>query len=803
MKVFNKVTICATVAAAVHLFSYSTVASNDKTFLVKHALKDANASAVIAKAAKSAQEEREAQHSFVSQKPAIKKVSKLFHITKHENTTLASFRDDELSSLTPAALGTEYIKKNPENSISQIIKENFAFQFSGSGRDRKIKQNHHNYDIKANVETEKSLVLTSAAGKVLLDAIEKPKKIKWENAYNIAAGAETKEVLKLLQWLDYKRKNSTASFEQITDFIVENPEWPAINTLRKNAEKNAYTASKKQNITDWFTSFAPISIEGKFANITSLIAQGNKAKAKAEIARVWKYSRFTKKQQKDFLNKFGKYISKKQHVQRVDNLLWQRRATEAKRILYLLDKDNKKLARARIALILRKPGVDSSIRRVPKKLQNHPGLIYERAVWRKRSKQYERTADFIKKNPTATKTNPQKWWRLRKYVAMKLLEKGKVDKAYELTSNHNMAYEGVLFADAEWLSGWIALRFKKDDRLAFNHFETLHNNVSSAVSKSRGAYWSGIASEKIDVNVSNDYLKKAAFFSTTFYGQLAAAKIGDKSYWSLPKEPAPSETLISQVKNDELIRVVAILDVLGQDRLMKVFVRKLYDMAETPEKVAALAEVLGGHVSRPDLSVVVARRARMDGIELTESGYPIVSKEYSKEVLEKSLTLAVVRQESSFQVNAVSSAKAYGIMQLIPSTAKRMSKHLGLDYSTKKLKNDPIYNMTLGSNYLKKMVKEFDGSYVLAIAAYNAGPSRVKKWVKKYGDPRKGEIAMIDWIEAIPYSETQNYVQRVVENLKVYRRLFGDNVVTHTLQGNLRSAPSDEIASNEEAQYKM
>jgi soluble lytic murein transglycosylase len=791
MKVLGKLVICGCLAFVLHTVSSAEAGNKSNLEL---ASKDANVikSTSLKKALKEVKKEIQIAER-TSNKPNIEKLSKLHKIRGQKNNKDIS--DKQLNFLAPASFG-----KNNATNTKRInaVGSDFSFPFI----DGSAKQN--NFKSEKQVLNDRKLpIITKTAGEVLLQAIKNPKKIDWQDAYSKVASSGSKDALKLLRWIDYKRNDTRASFEHIISFVGDNPDWPSIYTLKQNAEQKSSDAVSKKGVTDWFQTFAPVSIEGKVTYISALLNQNRIDDATAEIGRVWAYTKFTGKQQKEFLAEFGKYISKEQHANRADNLLWQRRATETSRFLHLLDSDSQKLAKARIALIFHSSGVDKIIKAVPKKMQSDPGLLYERAVWRKMHKQYQRTADFINDHAEATKTHPEKWWRLRKSVAMKLLGKGKIDVAYNLISSHNMAHEGISFADAEWLAGWIALRFKKNDKLAFEHFERLYDNVSSAVSKSRGAYWSGEAAQTFAPDKSGEYFRKAAFFSTTFYGQLAAAKINNRAYSPLPAEPKPNNDLIEQVKSDELIRIVYILSVLDQDKLMKVFVSRLYDMAETPEKVAALAEVLGDYVRRPDMSVVVARRARMDGIELTESGYPVVREDLGQDVLEKSLMLAIVRQESSFQIDAVSAANAYGIMQIIPSTARNMSKSLGMDYSTAKLQNDPIYNMTLGTNYLKNMVERFDGSYVLAIAAYNAGPHRVAKWIKKYGDPRKGDINMVDWIESIPYSETQNYVQRVIENLQVYRRLFGDDAVTQTLQGNLRGKAEDVFASNEAMRRNM
>jgi soluble lytic murein transglycosylase len=278
------------------------------------------------------------------------------------------------------------------------------------------------------------------------------------------------------------------------------------------------------------------------------------------------------------------------------------------------------------------------------------------------------------------------------------------------------------------------------------------------------------------------FYSAAAPHATTYYGQLAAARIGKVDGY-LPQEFKPGEQEILAFNKGELVRVVRLLGELGDRDHLRTFVLHLSANARTPGQ-SALVAALALEQERPDLAVLVAKRSRRNGFALIPYGYPMVSLPDGGGP-EPALLLAVIRQESAFDPEAVSHAGARGLMQLMPSTAKTTAKELKVKYSRSNLTTDPDYNIKLGSAHLAHLLDQFNGSYVLALGAYNAGSPRVRQWLAAHGDPRSAEVDVINWIEMIPLAETRNFVQRVLENLRIYRQRLGGTQITQSIESDL------------------
>ncbi len=368
---------------------------------------------------------------------------------------------------------------------------------------------------------------------------------------------------------------------------------------------------------------------------------------------------------------------------------------------------------------------------------------------------------------------PAAWWYERQIIARRLLAGGNADLAYRIAKQHGNL-EGKDYYDAEFLLGYIALRFKRDPALAFDHFSHILTRADTPYAKARAGYWGGRAAEaEAKTDLARKWYKAGAEQMATFYGQLAAHRIGEDAPPNPVPEPVPTLSERAGFNSDELVRAAQIFFGLGDRAHGKIFLLHLADLAKTPSRFAMLA-TLSEQNGRIDLAIAVAKRAIVAGTPLMTHGYPTVALPSGGNV-EPALLFAIVRQESAFDHDAVSPAGAEGLMQLMPATASFMASRLQLPFSALRLTTDGLYNLTLGRSYLEQLINDFGGSYVLAIGAYNAGPGRVRQWLAEYGDPRGGKIDMVDWIETIPIDETRLYVQRVLENLQVYRGQIGRN----------------------------
>jgi soluble lytic murein transglycosylase len=400
------------------------------------------------------------------------------------------------------------------------------------------------------------------------------------------------------------------------------------------------------------------------------------------------------------------------------------------------------------------------------------GLLYERMRWLRRQ---DRDSEAIALLAIAPPILPHGdlWWNERAILARRALENNDPKTAYELARDHRQA-SGSALADGEWFSGWIALRYLHQPDAALRHFKLMQNTVTAPISVARGAYWAGRAEEAAGSSAAAaaDYAKASTYIGT-FYGQLALAKITPAARVSLPPEPQVAGLDAREFSNRELVQVTQLLAEVGLSDRGDAFVRRIGDLARTPED-ALLAMRLAKQNNSLAAEVHVAKKLMQGGMEVLADGFPVIARLGPQEP-EPALVHAIIRQESQFDASAVSPSGALGLMQLMPGTARTVASKMKIRrFNLGALTADPRTNVMIGANYLADLVNHFDGSYVMAIAGYNAGPGRVAGWVRDNGDPRPKLDDTIDWIEKIGVYETRNYVQRVIENLEIYRaRLAG------------------------------
>jgi soluble lytic murein transglycosylase len=619
-------------------------------------------------------------------------------------------------------------------------------------------------------------------------ALKAASKNQWKNARALAKRIKDPLAKKIVLYFDLERRETKASFEDISSFIAENPHWPSSKTLHRRAEEAMQDDLSPSRVLQWLDGRDPVSTDGWTHLARALLATGEKEKARQVIGDTWINRNFAKRPEKTFYKRYRRYLSAEDHVKRLDRLLWEGRNWPARRMLWKVKPGLRALAEARLMLRHRFGNVDTAIKKVPKEYLDDPGLIYERLRWRRRKGRYEQSLELLMPPPD-TLVRPELWWQERAYLARMALQKGHITDAYRLVNNHKLK-EGPGFADAEWLAGWIALRFMKEPKTAFTHFQTMYEYVNYPISRARGAYWTGRAAKAM----GNDEAAKmwfhiAAGYPTAYYGQLAAARLSVGHGLLLPVQLDPEADESKEFQDLDLVRAIKILHKIGEKDRLKPFILALNSYRDTAGWHTLSAE-LAGLYGRPDVGISIAKKSSRQGTELIEVGYPQVKPpklrtRSSKYALETPLVLAMIRQESAFFVGAKSHANARGLMQILPRTAKKVARGLKIGYSKSRLTSDPAYNMTLGQTYLAGLIDEFNGSYVLALAGYNAGPGRARRWEKQNGNPRERTIDTIDWIEMIPFNETRNYVQRVLENLQIYRLKLADTEVAESLDQDL------------------
>ena len=571
---------------------------------------------------------------------------------------------------------------------------------------------------------------------------------------------------KVSQWIDLTRRDTQRRFSEIDQFRRTNPHWPRQYQLLRNAELTLPNVWSAEQVLAWFGNRPPITGAGALSYCLALLELGKEEDLTKAAPLYWTSMDFGTEEEREFLDRFGDYLTVEDEHRRMSRLLWDRRTSAARRQLNRVQPGQAALARARMALYRNRPGVDAAIRKVPDSLRNDEGLSYERAVWRKRRNRFDGVVAVLNDSP-AQSDHMASWWSLKKWAVWRALDREDWDLALELSQRHGLR-EGLGFAEGEWLAGWIALVFLKNPETAAVHFATLFAGVSTPISKARGAFWAGEAQSALgNAAEARGWYARAAAFPATFYGQLATQRAGRSPAVALARLPTLPMDAESAYLAKEIAQAARLMGEVGQAKLQRTFILHLRKGAKTQTDYRILAE-FAASMNRQDLAIRVAKAARRRGLEIGDLMYPKPLLP-SRSGVEPALVLAVIRQESEFYPKARSSAGALGLMQLMPATARHTARGTGLPYDRKRLTDDPTYNLRLGQAYLEKLLAEFDGSYILALAAYNAGPARAKQWIRKYGDPRTPSVDPVQWTERIPFSETRNYIQRIIESLLVYR----------------------------------
>ncbi len=578
-----------------------------------------------------------------------------------------------------------------------------------------------------------------------------------------------------LDWERLRRTGSGASFAEITDFVRSHRDWPRQDMLQRRAEEAITGSEPAERLIAWFSENPPVTGIGMVRYGELLAARGGNGQP--WIRKAWIEGTFSQREESDFLARNGRYLTAQQHYLRADRLLWENNvaADAVRRLMPLLDDGHRNLVEARLAFRLGTKNPEALVARVPQKLVGDPGLAFERIRARERQGRDD-DSDIALNGPPADAAQGDKFWALRHAQARKALADGRTAAAYRYAANHG-ALSGGSLADAEFLAGWIALRLQENPRQAIQHFQKLDEAVRFPISKARAAYWLGRAHEagRDPANARRWYLE-AAEHPTAFYGQLALAKLGQRNGLELPPAPKSSGAERDRFNRRELVTIVRQLNEMGLEDRLRPFLLRLQETSGSLGERAMVAQ-LAREMGRVDLALAVAKRAQQGGYLVTDAYFPMIDVLSKGDYgLDPAVVMAVARQESEFNPGAVSPAGARGLMQLMPATAQEVSKKLNLAYAADKLTGDPRFNATLGSSYMAGLIENWSGNLAMAAAGYNAGEGRVRKWVKDWGDPRNGEIDPVDWIEMIPFSETRNYVQRVVEGVQVYRQLTRGNV---------------------------
>ena len=608
-------------------------------------------------------------------------------------------------------------------------------------------------------------------------SIQAMEKSQWTTALKNSKNAKDKSIYNFIQWRHLLTTGNQATFYDYMTFIQNNKHYPRISRIKYLAEQKLSTDKiSPKKIINWFGVDEPLSGYGMLVLGESFIQTGDNEKGIALIKRGWITAELSRASMKSLSKKYRKYLDSKDYINRADYLAWENKYWDLKRMLPYLPKDYQLLYTARQILMSKSYGVDQAIKNVPQKFKNDAGLNHDRLKWRRKRGRIDSSLEilFSIKNNKDYLVRPDKWWVERAIMTRALIYKNKYETAYKVASQHSLD-KGSEFAEAEWLSGWIALSFLNDPILAVDHFNNFYQNVSYPISLARGAYWLGRSYEKIgDKRQSEDWYREATKYLTTYYGQLAFLKINPSQNFELEEQANVKDDYRKYFYNKELVKITHLLNELNKDKYTKNILRHLAN-----DNIASGSEILAAelatNISRYDFAIQVSKLASYEKRFHNTFNYPIISvPQYvnGRKIPETAFILSLIRQESEFDMRANSHVGAQGLMQIMPYTAKLVAKQAKLPYSKSRLTSDPEYNINLGSHYIAGLILQYDGAYPFATAAYNAGPKRVKHWKKINKDPQKKQIDFVDWVELIPFKETRNYVQRVMENYNVYRYIL-------------------------------
>ncbi|WP_431307671.1 lytic transglycosylase domain-containing protein [Caulobacter endophyticus] len=563
--------------------------------------------------------------------------------------------------------------------------------------------------------------------------------------------------------------------------------WPRSSRRDLPAEKALSTSglTPAQTIA-WFGGAEPLTAEGAMALASAYQASGRAQDATNLIRRFWRGKTFEADAQRAMQARFGAMLTADDYAQRADMLLYGPQGPAARDMVALLPYDQQAVAQARIALRSNASNANDLVAALPPAQQVSPGVAFERAAYLRRKGMDVMALDLVRYFPVRPPSDDTAGpiWRERKQLVMSAIKNGDSRGAYA-AANAGLP-SGADAAEAEFFAGWIALSRLKDANAAAAHFGRINEIGASPITRGRALYWQGRAAEaQGDVIAAQAFYAEGARHITTFYGQLAAEKAGIKEI-RLEKDPVVTAADRARFESRELVRAAKLLRDVGANDAFRSLVLYIDDQLPTAQEQALLVD-FARNTGDQDLAMRAVRTAAQRGFILPERGYPLLDHHFTPipGAAETAFVYSISRQESNFDPRARSSVGARGMMQLMPPTAAGVARKLGESHSVDRL-FEPDYNMRLGSVYLGDMINRFSGSYIMAAAAYNAGPGRPPQWTALCGDPRGASTDPLDFIECIPFSETRNYVMRTLETTMVYRARLNGGVAPLTLSADLK-----------------
>jgi soluble lytic murein transglycosylase len=626
--------------------------------------------------------------------------------------------------------------------------------------------------------TPAAVAATSSTSQADQDALENVielvRKRKPADATQVEAAITDPVARKLAEWIILRSDDNGATVERYRAFISANPSWPSQTFLRRRLEAALWDDHRDDaTVWSWFENESPVSAKGRLSLARVMIARGDRANAERLVRQAWRGDSMSEDTENAALELFGPLLTPGDHKARMDNLLYGSEHEAALRAAKRLGANHVALAKARIAAFKKASNTRALLDAVPRELQSDPGYIFSKIQLLRREEKFAEAGHLMVSAPKdpGRLYNLDEWWIERRLLSRKMLDIGEHRTAYLIARDAALPARDIYKTEQEFTAGWIALRFLSDPATAAQHFARIGVGSVNPTALARAGYWQGRAAEAAGrAQEARAAYTRAAEQSTSYYGQLARAKLG------LPQiELNAAPTARGRgVERLEIVRAVQLLYALDE---REIAIPILGDMGENgdPDALVGLGETAARNGDARGM-LLLGKAALNRGLPFDFYAYPVNGIPPFKSIgpeVEQSIVYAIARQESAFNPAVVSPAQAYGLMQVTPDAGRYVCKRHGATFDLNRLKNDPVYNASLGAAELGGLIEDYRGSYIMTFAAYNAGRGSVKKWVERYGDPRDPKVDAVDWVEQIPFSETRNYVQRIMENLQVYRARFG------------------------------
>jgi soluble lytic murein transglycosylase len=635
---------------------------------------------------------------------------------------------------------------------------------------------------------------TSQADKDALEnVIELLRKRKPDDATQANAAITDPVARKLGEWLILRSDGNNVTVERYRAFLSANPSWPSQTFLRRRLEAALWDDKRDDAaIWSWFENESPVSAKGRMALAKVMIGRGDRNNAERLVRQAWREDPMSEDTESNALDMFGAFLTAGDHKARMDTLLYGTDNEAAgMRAAKRLGSGHVALAKARSAANRKGGNLKALLDAVPRELHSDPGYLFAKIQLLRRDEKFAEAAQLMMSAPKepARLHNLDEWWIERRLLARKMIDTNEFRTAYLIARDAALPAKDIYKTEQEFTAGWIALRFLNDAGLASQHFARIGVGSVNPTALARAGYWQGRAAEAAGrAQEARAAYTRAAEQSTSYYGQLARAKLG------LPQielNAAPA----ARGRSPERLEIVRAVQLLYELDEGEVAIPILADMGENgdPEALVGLGELTGRYTDARGM-LLMGKAALNRGLPFDFYAYPVNGIPSFKQIgpeVEPSIVYAIARQESAFNPTVVSPAQAYGLMQVTPDAARYVCKRHGATYDLARLKNDSSYNATLGAAELGGLLEDYRGSYIMTFAAYNAGRGSVKKWIERYGDPRDPKVDAVDWVELIPFSETRNYVQRIMENLQVYRARFGGGTRLQ-IEADLRRGASTE-----------